>query len=117
MAKHVAQLTPIIIFVNDIYKWVKAKGLGDQDFLTIIEVYLLDPKGLNHGKKLCATIFVTSHACINMLAMGHGHFTTRNLDFFDQEVWSKKPPIWFFCPHIQLDQNAILDKLIWIRSF
>jgi hypothetical protein len=48
MAENVTQLTPIIAFVNDIYKWVKAKGLGDQNFLTIIEVYLLDPKGLNH---------------------------------------------------------------------
>jgi hypothetical protein len=35
---------------------------------------------------------------------------TRNLDFFYEEFWSKKPPIWFFCPHVQLDQNAILDK-------
>jgi hypothetical protein len=43
-----AQLTPIIAFVNDIFKWAKVKGLGDQDFSIIIEVYLLDPKGLNH---------------------------------------------------------------------
>jgi hypothetical protein len=48
MEKNVAQLTPIITFVNDIYKWAKVKGLCDQDFSTIIEVYLLDLKGLNH---------------------------------------------------------------------
>jgi hypothetical protein len=29
----------------------------------------------------------------------------------------KKPLIWFFCPHVQLDQNAILDLTILIRSF
>jgi hypothetical protein len=48
MAENVAQLTHVIAFVNDIYKWAKAKGLGDQDFSIIIEVYLLDLKGLNH---------------------------------------------------------------------
>jgi hypothetical protein len=25
----------------------------------------------------------------------------------------KKPLIRFFCPHVQLDQNAILDKSFW----
>jgi hypothetical protein len=33
----------------------------------------LDPKGLNHWQKLCATILVASDGCINALAMGHGH--------------------------------------------
>ncbi len=117
MEKNVAQLTPIITFVNDIYKWAKVKGLCDQDFSTIIEVYLLDLKGLNHWKKLCAIILIASHGCINVLAMGHRHFNTRNPDFFDWEFWSIKPPIWFFCPRVQLDQNAILDKLIWTWPF
>jgi hypothetical protein len=48
MAKKIAQLTPIITFLNDIFKWAKVKGHGDQDFSIIIEFYLLDPKGLNH---------------------------------------------------------------------
>jgi hypothetical protein len=39
--------------------------------------------------------------------------TTRNPNFFDQEFWSKNPPIWYFCPHVQLDKSAILDKSIW----
>ncbi len=43
--------------------------------------------------------------------------TTRNHDFFDREFWSKKPPIWFFCPHVQFDQSAILEKSIWIQLF
>jgi len=51
----------------------QSKGLGGQDFSTIIEAYLLDPKGLNHRQKLCATIFIASHGCINAIAMGHGH--------------------------------------------
>ncbi len=85
MAENVAQLTLIITFVNDIYKWAKVKGLSDQDFSTIIEVYLLDPKGLNHSQKNCATILIAPHGCINVITMGHGHFTTKNLDFFDHE--------------------------------
>jgi hypothetical protein len=28
----------------------------------------------------------------------------------------KKTP-WFFCPLVQLDQNAILDKLFWTKPF
>jgi hypothetical protein len=29
----------------------------------------------------------------------------------------KKTPIWFFCPHVQLYQSAILDKSIWTQPF
>jgi hypothetical protein len=31
--------------------------------------------------------------------------------------FGQKNPIWFFNLHVQLDQNAILNKLIWTRSF
>jgi len=34
-------------------------------------------------------------------------------NFFDWEFWSKNPFLWFLCPHVQLDQSAILDKSIW----
>jgi len=62
-------------------------------------------------------MLIIFHGYINVVAMGHQHFITRNPNFFDKKFWSKKPPIWFFCPHVQLDQSAILDKLIWIWSF
>jgi hypothetical protein len=26
------------------------------------------------------------------------------------------PSPWFFCPHVQLDQSVILDKLIWLLT-
>jgi hypothetical protein len=39
--------------------------------------------------------------------------TTRNHNFLTKN-FSKKNPIWFFCLHVQLDQNVILDKSIWI---
>jgi hypothetical protein len=35
----------------------------------------------------------------------------RMLFFFIENFGNKKPLIWFFCPHVQLDKNAILDKL------
>jgi hypothetical protein len=33
--------------------------------------------------------------------------------FLTGNFGKKKTPIWFFCPHVQLDQNAIMDKLFW----
>ncbi len=65
MAEDVAEPTPVAASVNGIYKRAKAEGLGDQDFSAIIEAYLLDPKGLNHRQKLCATIccFPWLHKC------------------------------------------------------
>jgi hypothetical protein len=38
----------------------------------------------------------------------------KNHSLFDREFWYKKPPYGFFGPHVQLDQNAIMDKLFWI---
>jgi len=37
-------------------------------------------------------------------------FLTNNFD-------KKKPPTWFFCPHVQFDQSAILEKSIWTQPF
>jgi hypothetical protein len=37
--------------------------------------------------------------------------TTRNHSLFNLEFLSEKPPISFFCPQVQFDQSAILDKL------
>jgi len=42
---------------------------------------------------------------------------TRNHGFFYQEFGKRKLPIWFFCPHVQLDQSVNLDKSIWIQPF
>jgi len=52
---------------------------------------------------------ILDSACI----FWHVRFTTKDHSFFDLEFWSKKPPIWFFFRHVQLDQSAILDKSIW----
>lgn len=75
MAEDVAQPTPVAASVNDIYKRAKAEGLGDQDFSAIIEAYLLDPKGLNHWQKLCATLLVASRGCLHKCTC-HGTWTS-----------------------------------------
>jgi len=40
--------------------------------------------------------------------------TSKHPLFFFEKIWGQPPPppLWFFCPHVQLDQNAILDKSI-----
>jgi hypothetical protein len=43
-------------------------------------------------------MLIIFHGYINVVAMGHQHFITRNPNFFDKKFWSKKPPIWFFAP-------------------
>ncbi len=37
--------------------------------------------------------------------------------FFLLKVLVRKTPHMVFCPHVQLDQSAILDKSIWTRPF
>jgi hypothetical protein len=41
--------------------------------------------------------------------------TLEEITAFLIENFGKKTLPVIFCPHIQLDQNAILDKLIWTR--
>ncbi len=44
-------------------------------------------------------------------------FSQEIMTFLTGNFDKKNPPIWLFCPQVQLDQNAILDKSIWTQLF
>jgi hypothetical protein len=41
------------------------------------------------------------------------YFCTTKIHGFFTGNFGQKNPHMVFCPHVQLDQNVILDKLIW----
>ncbi len=65
--------------------------------------------------KLIIEVLLETYECFEATMDLNMHYKKSWL--FWLRILIKKTPTWFFFPHVQLDQSANLDKLIWDKLF